>query len=245
MNNMNNMKNQLIFLALILSVLFNVFFVVGYVQARRTRAVGDVTGRVVNELGLDTAQSKLFAELRSRDREDAEVYQDSLTLVRQELVEELNRLESNPQRLVGIIDQEAELHRQRRLAEAGSLNDFVASLTPDQRRKLMKRLSGATMHERRREEMLRRFDADGDGKIDEHERLAAREFMQTRRAQHEQRWGRPPGERGNRRGDPRARENRMKMELWKRFDADGDGRLDVDERQTMMQWILSQNPPGS
>ena len=37
----------------------------------------------------------------------------------------------------------------------------------------------------------------------------------------------------------------MKMELWKRFDADGDGRLDVDERQTMMQWILAQNPPGS
>ena len=109
------MKQQLIVFALALSGLFNVFFLVGYVQAGRAQAsgrAGDVTNVVTGELGLDTAQSALFTELQTRGREDADVYESSLALVRQDFVEALNREQLDPARLQGIVDREAELRRQ-------------------------------------------------------------------------------------------------------------------------------------
>ncbi len=235
------MKQHLILLALALSGLFNVFFVVGYVQARRAQATAtDVTGRVADELGLDTAQSALFAELRTRGRQDADVYEGSLALVRQELVDELNRKQLDPDRLQAIVDREAELRRQWRLEEAARLNDFAASLTPSQRDKLMQRMHRATMHERRRHEMLRRFDTDGDGELNNEERMAARESMQAWRAERGHRWG-------QRHGEPRSRDRRMRVELLRRFDTDGDGQLGPQERQAMTQWLMQRNgkPNGS
>lgn len=57
------------------------------------------------------------------------------------------------------------------------------------------------------EEMIRRFDADGDGKLNEEEKAAAKTAMQQRQGE--------------------ARE-----EALKRFDANGDGKLDDAERAT-------------
>ena len=63
-----------------------------------------------------------------------------------------------------------------------------------------------------REEMMKRFDADGDGQLSESERAALREEMGKHKGGH------PEGKRPSR------------EEMMKRFDADGDGQLNEAER---------------
>ncbi len=58
-----------------------------------------------------------------------------------------------------------------------------------------------------REEMKQRFDADGDGKLNEEERTAARKASKK----HE-------------------RKQKKRKKTLKRFDADGDGKLNEEER---------------
>lgn len=62
--------------------------------------------------------------------------------------------------------------------------------------------------EKRHQELVRRFDKDGDGKLSEDEKAAARAEMRTENG-------------------PR-KENRKK--LLKRFDKDGDGKLSEEEK---------------
>ena len=70
-------------------------------------------------------------------------------------------------------------------------------------------------------EVLKRFDKDGDGKLNETERAAAKKAR-------EERGGRPgqPGGGGKPGGD-----GKMKDEILKRFDKDGDGKLNEAERE--------------
>jgi len=85
-----------------------------------------------------------------------------------------------------------------------------------------------------REQILRHFDADGDGQLSESERQAAREQLSQRRDQQsergrrdgfqgEQRQGGQQGQRSDRRGPP--------PEVMERFDIDGDGRLNETEHR--------------
>lgn len=225
------MRRQLVIGALALSVLFNVFFVAGYVKARaqRARAV-EIEDVVARELELDGDQVAVFADLRRTGRQDAEVYQDDLALVREELAEEIDRADDgDPQRLAEIVEREAELRRQWRLSEVDRLGEFVGALTPEQRRRLAARLKHEGAPEGRRQAMRERFDANGDGVLDDDERAAAREFLQERRAEHERhrRDGRPD------------RERRFRIEIVRRFDADGDGRLDADEMRAVRRWLAA------
>ena len=76
-------------------------------------------------------------------------------------------------------------------------------------------------------EVLKRFDKDGDGKLNDTERAAAKKAM---------------GERGGRPGQPGGDgkpggvgkpggDGKMKDEILKRFDKDGDGKLNEAERE--------------
>ncbi|MEI8380819.1 MAG: EF-hand domain-containing protein [Planctomycetota bacterium] len=71
-----------------------------------------------------------------------------------------------------------------------------------------------------REAILKRFDKNGDGQLDETERAAARKAM-------EERGGAGPG---NGPGNGPGRE-----EILKRFDKDGDGKLNDEERAAAMK----------
>ena len=64
---------------------------------------------------------------------------------------------------------------------------------------------------KRREEMTKKFDKDGDGKLNDEEREAARKEFGGR--------GRGPGGAGGR------------EEFMKKFDKDGDGKLSDEERE--------------
>ncbi len=237
------MKQNLLLFALVLSGLFNVFFVGGYLKARAEMAP-DITVAVGRELGLDTTQAALFRQLRETGHADAELYQDSITLVHRELVDQLDS-DPDPQRVAEIVGREADLRRQWRLAEAMRFSDFVASLEPQQRRMLSARMKHTACHQGRHEALLRRFDANGDGELDEQERQAAREHMQSRRAERERRgrsgFGGPPGM--DRRGSRSAGiDRRVRHELFRRFDADGDGRLDAQEQETLLAWVAKVAP---
>jgi Ca2+-binding EF-hand superfamily protein len=69
-----------------------------------------------------------------------------------------------------------------------------------------------------RAEMIKKFDANGDGKLDQTERQAARNYMQSMR---QTRANQGEGQRSDRSGGGRA---------IARFDTDGDGQLSADER---------------
>jgi Ca2+-binding EF-hand superfamily protein len=108
-----------------------------------------------------------------------------------------------------------------------------------------------------REEVLKRFDADGDGTLNEAERQAMDAAMLKHR-------GRPGGPQGNRpsreeimkrfdtdgdgelseseREAMRAERERIREENSKRFDADGDGQLSKEERKTMHETLRDERP---
>ncbi len=237
------MKHNLLLFGLVLSVLFNVFFVAGYLKAR-AEAAPDVATAVGRELGLNTTQAALFRQLRETGRADAELYGDSITLVRRELVDQLNS-DHDPDRVAEIVDREADLRRQWRLAEAMRFSDFVGSLEPKQRRALRSRMQRAQSKQGRHEALVRRFDGNGDGVLDEQERQAARNHMRTRRAERERQWGKDPGGppgKGRRGARSSGVDRRVRLELIKRFDADGNGRLDAGELDALLAWLHEGSP---
>ena len=237
------MKQNLLLFGLVLSGLFNVFFVAGYLKAR-AEAAPDVTAAVGLELGLSTTQAALFKQLRETGRADAEFYEDSITLVRRELVDQLNS-DHDPDRVAEIVGREADLRRQWRMAEAMRFSDFVGSLEPQQRRALFSRMEYAESKRGRHEELVRRFDSNGDGVLDEQERQAARNHMRARRSEREW-YGRtgPSGLPGMGRRGSRSSgmERRLRHELIKRFDADGNGRLDAEEPEALLAWLREASP---
>ena len=199
---------------LALSLMFNAFFVLGSWQARGETANGDrVTNLVAAELNLDESQSALFAELRRSMEVDQRVYEEGLALVHEELINELSRDEPNLQDVRGLVDREAQLRQQRGLARSERFNDFVRMLSPEQCRKLSRRVGHSRRGRARWQAMLQKFDQDGDGQLNDVERAAAQEYINEHRKQREQR----------------------RREMFERFDADGDGQLDPHERATMRE----------
>lgn len=81
-------------------------------------------------------------------------------------------------------------------------------------------------HRPRREEVLKRFDKDGDGELNKWERKEMEKAMERRR-EHQ-------GDRGpeGRRGEHPTRE-----EMKKRFDKDGDSKLNKEERRALKKTV--------
>lgn len=152
-------RHGILILALGLSLLFNIFVLVGFVQSRASNQQRGpdqllpsggsqqqrepeeaVVKRVTRELKLDDAQQKSFAELHTRQRAQALVFDASMAIVRQDMSDELAKDSPDPQRLQTLIGQEADLIRDRRVTGAELMGNFATILNPEQRKMFARRV---------------------------------------------------------------------------------------------------------
>jgi len=121
-------------------------------------------------------------------------------------------------------------------AEDGDKSDPAAKKDRDQDRPRSRPneaagIAGRPDREQMRAAIIKRFDKDDDGKLSDEERAAARKAFEERRGGGER-------NRGPRGGGPRADHGRpdrekMRAEMLKRFDKDGDGKMNDEERAEM------------
>ncbi len=215
---MKRHSRHLLWFAFSLSLLFNVFFAAGYMRTR-AEAGNDsarAVGMVAKELDLDDRQAAAFASLRNATDD---VLRPGIALAQQELLAELDRAQPDAGRIRTIVARQTELIEQQRIAGFDRMCEFVQLLNPEQRRRLSHRLRhGGPYGGERRAEMLKRFDGNGDGELDEAEMAEARAAFETRRAEHRKR----------------------REESRRRFDADGDGALDDEEEAAFDAWRREQ-----
>lgn len=84
-----------------------------------------------------------------------------------------------------------------------------------------------------REHLVQKFDANKDGKLDEQEKAEMEKFIEARRQQRGAR-----GEKQGRRGHgARGEGHPGREEFMKKFDKNGDGQLDDEERAAMRKAI--------
>ncbi len=127
--------------------------------------------------------------------------------------------------------KEAMAMQARQAGPGGALRERVAKADPEQRAKMLENLRA------RIEEspgQLRRFDKNGNGKLDDAEWAVARaQFEQREKAAAKDRAAAPaaPGPKAGAKLPPRAAELRGKV--LNEHDRDGDGRLDEAERAAM------------
>ena len=150
---------------------------------------------------------------------DQREFEEGLALVKEDLINELSRDEPNLPAVRDLVDQEMELRQQRGRARSDRFNDFVRTLSPEQCRKLSRRVGHSRRGRARWQAMIQRFDSDGDGQLNDEERAAAQEHIKERRKDHEQR----------------------RREMLERFDANGDGQIDETEHAAMREWMSQRN----
>lgn len=96
----------------------------------------------------------------------------------------------------------------------------------------------------RRQRILERFDANGDGRLDETERAALRAAAEKMRAQRGEKQGRRDGQVRERREGAERKERgkageraERRQRILERFDIDGDGQLNDLEREALRKAI--------
>jgi Spy/CpxP family protein refolding chaperone len=236
------MSRRVLAILLVVSMLFNFAVLIGFVKSRRDAASATSTrdltpatapaeqsllARLANELKLDPTQADALKELRRRQQQQQVVFGESLMVVRQDLQAELREDEPDLERVRTLVDQEADLLRQRRQAEAELYGEFVALLSPQQRHRLGERL-GPQQQARSRvpisPELVKRFDRNNNGRLDPEEAKQARTDLEGRR----------------REVAPRVQQL---PPLWPWFDADDDGELNATEREEMDAFLKDHHPP--
>ncbi|MDP7070108.1 MAG: periplasmic heavy metal sensor [Phycisphaerales bacterium] len=218
------MKSRLLLVLLILSLIFNVFFLIGALRQPAKRNAMAELARVAHELRLDDRQAERFGELRDSFRGEAGVVGEELREVRQAIRDALASESVDTAALEQLMARESELIASRRELAAGHFGRFVDLLTPQQRHDLGRRLHGGRGERPGDPHLLvQKFDADGDGALDDVEWREAHRLMEQRR-------------------DKRAV---RREELRRQFDLDANGELEPEEREAMRAWLLEQgfSPP--
>ncbi|MEW6356151.1 MAG: Spy/CpxP family protein refolding chaperone [Planctomycetota bacterium] len=174
---------------LLVSLVFNVAFVVGYLVSRSTpetlATAEKVTEVVADDLALDPAQREKFAALYKKSQDDGAKLQEAIRMTRESLTAELSSPSPDPERVRTLQGELPELYRAYREASLKHYKEFMETLTPEQRRQAAERIEQQEKHHWRRPhhppwmqgKPLERFDADGDGQLNEEERAKARESV--------------------------------------------------------------------
>ena len=211
------MKRNALLAALGLSLLFNIFVLVGFMQSRsKTAQAADEPKRLeqlARDLNLNDSQAQLMQRLREDQRRQSALIDENVAVVRQEIAAELRKASPDLDRLRTLVDQEADLYRQRRQINAELYSRFVGGLSPAQRQTLGQRADHPARTPQVPHRILERFDRDHNGRLEPEEWQWARQEMERRRRDFPQ--------------PPRPNFN------WREFDANRDGRLDESEIAAM------------
>ncbi len=229
--------------AFVLSLLFNVAVIAGFLLgARPPHGAGphepprmDLK-RAMRALDLNESQREAFKKLQDESRAAMIGFDEEANFLEQVLNDELAKESPSGERIRETLDRQAELVRERRRTQADLFERFQRELTPEQRATLRRELDGGRPN--RDGPPIKRFDRDGDGRLNDDEARAAREaFDAQREARGRER--REPGEAGRR---PEGREGREGPPLLPFFDRDGDGRLDDKERAERDEFVRTHQP---
>ena len=216
-------RGPLIFL-LVLSFLFNIFFVMGAMTWRgeETQQTAASVDSVIRKLDLDQRQAEVFRSLYSDFKLQSAVIGEDLSRIRRSIGRQLEQDTPDINRLRELAAEETALRAERHEIAGDQFTHFVDLLNPAQRRTLGHRLMGSPRPPRppvgefeRRE--LAIFDQDGDGSLNPEEREEARRFHRHRMEM--------------------RRQHRLQEE--RRFDANGDGRLSLEEQAAYRDFLLN------
>ena len=214
-------KFRLVIALFALSLIFNIFFVIGALERRPPRGrLAEIT-QAARELDLAAQQSSRCGNLRAEFRAEADLIGQELHQIRGEIADQLNADSPDSEELSELMQRESELILQRRSTATQHFAHFVDILTPSQRHDLGHRMHpehGPNERPADPPQVVAQFDADGDGKLNDEERIEAHQAMGRRREQ------------GFRR----------RAEMREQFDADGDGQLSPQEREALRAWLLEQ-----
>ncbi|NQT89538.1 periplasmic heavy metal sensor [bacterium] len=177
--------NRLLKIALVVSLAFNIAFLIGYfsapTSAKPTELPDHTADLVQRELGLDMDQRKNFLSLHSAAGARAREFYEATALARQELLAESAKPEPDDEKIATLQEELSRLRESNRELHFSQFQKFMETLTPHQRRAVHEKLSfGHRSHGRRHEHFVREFDEDKDGRLNEEERRRAIETVRKR-----------------------------------------------------------------
>jgi len=166
---------------LVVSLVFNAMFIGGYLHARARADLAESEEAraelVADELQLDDEQLKTLRDLRAEAQQQVARTRQRIFLARQDLWAEINSPSPDPDRIAAAEERLAELYREISRQGLSGFRAFMDTLRPEQRRAVIKRIRTRGLLHPRAQRMLRRFDTDGNGVLDETERAKAREAL--------------------------------------------------------------------
>ena len=174
---------------LLISLVFNAAFLVGYVAYRTNgqppAITEEMTETVADELGLDKAQRETFESLLKQNAEEGAQLREAIRATREALLDEIGSPDSDPERVATLQGELAEFHQTYRDTLLHRYSKFMDVLKPEQRRAVTEKMHRHHGRHGRgdhgppwmRGKSMERFDADGDGQLDEEEREKAREAL--------------------------------------------------------------------
>ena len=166
---------------LAVSLVFNAMFIGGYLHARaRADLIENEDSRsrlVADELQLDDEQLSTLRDLRAEASRQVALTRQRIFLARQDLWSEINSPSPDPDRISSAEERLAELYREISRLGLTGFRTFMETLRPEQRHAVIDRIRTRGMLHPRARRLLRRFDADGNGILDETERAKAREAL--------------------------------------------------------------------
>jgi Spy/CpxP family protein refolding chaperone len=177
--------SRLVKIALVVSLAFNIAFLIGYFSAPTSAKPVELPDHAVDlvqrELGLDMSQRKQFVSLHTQADARAREFYEATALARQELLAESAKPEPDADKIATLQEELNRLREANRELHFAQFKRFMETLTPHQRRAVHDKLRyGHHSHGRRREHFIREFDEDGDGRLNEKERRKAIETVRKR-----------------------------------------------------------------
>jgi Spy/CpxP family protein refolding chaperone len=177
--------SRLLKIALIISLAFNITFVIGYFSApssaKTTELPEAAADLVQSELGLDMEQREQFVSLHAEARARTRDLIETMSIVRQQLLAESAEDEPDTEKIAKLQSELDRLRDEHRMCHQNLFRKFMDSLTDHQRHTVHEKLRyGRPPHWLRHQRLIREFDKDGDGRLNEEERGQAIQAVRER-----------------------------------------------------------------